>query len=195
MMSVLNRYERRRENTRARLKTAALELLYEKGYANLTVQEITDRADLGYGTFYIHYAEKDDLVWEILEALGNQFVAQIDAEVQALPSPRREYVSWVRFFEYAGANRTGYLSFFGKGGSVLLNQRMMAYLVRLHEGNMRAGRYSAMIDLPPEFVAQFIAGALWRLVLWWLETPGDRTPEQMASMLYRMVYRLETEGD
>jgi AcrR family transcriptional regulator len=192
-MSVLNRYERRKQTTRQQLKQAALEVIGEKGYPALTVQAITDRADLGYGTFYIHYAEKDDLVWEIMEELGDALMAQVEDEVRVLPSPQREHRSWLRLFEYAAANREYYITMFGKQGSVLLNQRMMDYLARAHEANIRSGVYSVMIDLPPTFLAQYIVGAVWRLVMWWLETTNNYTAEQMADMLYRMIFRRESE--
>src|SRR5690554_4639342 len=66
MVSVLNRAERRRQHTREQLKAAALELLAERGYADLTIKAITERADLGYGTFYLYFTEKDDIVWELI---------------------------------------------------------------------------------------------------------------------------------
>jgi len=191
-VSKMNRYERRKQNTRQQLRDAAMQIMIEKGYASLTVQEITDRADLGYGTFYIHYAEKDDLVWEILEAIGDAFIAQVNAAVADLPSPQREYKSWVLMFENADQNREIYISLFGKNGSVLLNTRMMDYLARVHGENLQSGLYSALLDLPPTFLAQFIVGAMWRLLMWWLETPNDYSPDQMAVMLYRAVYRVNS---
>ena len=192
-MSVLNRYERRKLNTRQQLKQAAIEVIGEKGYAGLTVQAITDRADLGYGTFYIHYAEKDDLVWEIMQELGDALMAQVEDEVRDLPSPQREHRSWLRLFEYAATNREAYIMLFGGTGSVLLNQRMMDYLASAHEANIRSGVYSVMLDLPPTFLAQYIVGAVWRLIMWWLQTPNDYSADQMADMMYRMVFRKEGE--
>ena len=59
----MNRAERRREQTLMQLRQAAMELIFEDGYANLTIRAITERADLGYGTFYLYFAEKDDIVW------------------------------------------------------------------------------------------------------------------------------------
>lgn len=60
-----NRFQRRKQRTRNALKQAAMDLLLAYGYDNLTVQAITDRADFARGTFYVHFADKDDIVWAL----------------------------------------------------------------------------------------------------------------------------------
>lgn len=44
--------------TRALLEQAFMELIEEKGFASLSVQEITDRAGINRATFYAHFADK-----------------------------------------------------------------------------------------------------------------------------------------
>ncbi len=53
--SPINRMERRRLQTREHLKQAAYELLMEMGYARFTIKAVTERADVGYGTFLLHF--------------------------------------------------------------------------------------------------------------------------------------------
>jgi len=146
----MNRAERRRPHTREQLKAAALELLFEEGYADLTIKAITERADLGYGTFYLYFAEKDD---------------------------------------YADANRQAFVAMLGSKGSNILAARYQNWRAEIHENNLREGKYSAALDLPPDFLAQFVAGALMRLLVWWTETENNCTPEDMANMLYQTIYR------
>ena len=56
------RFERRKRHTREQIKLATGMLMLEHGYAGLSVQKITERADIGYGTFYLHYHDIDDAV-------------------------------------------------------------------------------------------------------------------------------------
>ena len=56
------RADRRSARTRRLLGTALLELLHERGYDDITVQDILDRANIGRSTFYAHYYDKDDLL-------------------------------------------------------------------------------------------------------------------------------------
>jgi AcrR family transcriptional regulator len=52
------RNQRRTERTRERLLDAALETFLERGYDETSLGEITKRADLGTGTFYLHFQDK-----------------------------------------------------------------------------------------------------------------------------------------
>jgi AcrR family transcriptional regulator len=54
--------DRRVRRTRALLHQALIELILEKGYGRITVQDILDRADVGRSTFYSHYRDKDTLL-------------------------------------------------------------------------------------------------------------------------------------
>ena len=63
------RHQRRRAQTRKALMQAAVELVIEKGYEAVTAKDVTDRADLGRGTFYVHFKEKEDVVWAAIQGL------------------------------------------------------------------------------------------------------------------------------
>ncbi len=58
-----SRHARRRAQTRNLLVQSALALVLERGYEATTIQDITERADLGRGTFYIHFKDKEEAVW------------------------------------------------------------------------------------------------------------------------------------
>lgn len=54
--------DRRTEKTRQSLLLALSELMQEKKYSNITIQEIIDKANVGRSTFYAHFETKDDLL-------------------------------------------------------------------------------------------------------------------------------------
>ena len=56
------RTDLRRERTRRKLIDTGRALIAERGVAGLRIQEITGRADVALGSFYNHFATKDDLV-------------------------------------------------------------------------------------------------------------------------------------
>src|SRR5512137_1474289 len=64
-----SRHERRRQQTRKLLTQTAVQLVLEKGYDAISIQDITDRADLGRGTFYIHFKDKEEVVWSAIQNL------------------------------------------------------------------------------------------------------------------------------
>jgi AcrR family transcriptional regulator len=61
----------RRQRTRATLLKAAYHLMSKKGVDATAIQEITDRADVGFGTFYNYFSSKDDLATQVLDCVIN----------------------------------------------------------------------------------------------------------------------------
>lgn len=59
-----DRTDRRIRRTRSALRKALVDLIREKGYDAISVEEITQTANLGRATFYLHYKDKDDLLLE-----------------------------------------------------------------------------------------------------------------------------------
>jgi AcrR family transcriptional regulator len=186
-----NRAERRKQQTRTAIKQAAFDLLGEVGYQKLSIRAITERADIGYGTFYGHFSDKDDVVWEVVKEWSDAMMQQVWQRVAHEPHPRREYLSWVYTFEHLAATREGFVEMFGPGGSARLLQRYQDYVVTIHHSNLAQNHYSSGLNLPLEFLAQFMAGALVRLMQWWAQGNALYTAEEMAQLLFRAVYRAE----
>src|SRR5246127_615369 len=76
-----DRRERRRVETRERLYRCALELFGERGYLETTVEDITEAADVGKGTFFNYFPTKE----HVLATYGEERLAAIE---QALEKAR-----------------------------------------------------------------------------------------------------------
>src|SRR5215475_15897453 len=63
-----SRSDRRREDTRRRLMKATYEIIARRGLEGLVIQDITEAADVGYGTFYNHFTTKDAIVAAVIDA-------------------------------------------------------------------------------------------------------------------------------
>ena len=70
-----NDTDRRAVRTRKAIRHAALELLKKKDIAKITVSEITEIADIGRGTFYLHYTDPYDLLDKIEDGLLEEITA------------------------------------------------------------------------------------------------------------------------
>ena len=73
--------DRRITKTRKAIYSAFLQLLNQKGYETITVQEIIDLADVGRSTFYSHYESKELLLDELCQKLFHQLLSPVDAEL------------------------------------------------------------------------------------------------------------------
>lgn len=78
----LTRQQRRFGRTRKKLLDAARLVLAEKGLSATTVEEITDRADVGRGSFYYHFDAKDALIREMMEQLLGELIVAMKNECE-----------------------------------------------------------------------------------------------------------------
>ncbi|MGD2094677.1 MAG: TetR/AcrR family transcriptional regulator [Phycisphaerales bacterium] len=62
-----SRAQKRAWRTRKRLKKAALDVFSEKSINSTTVEEITEKADVGKGTLYQHFEDKDEIVVTLVD--------------------------------------------------------------------------------------------------------------------------------
>jgi Transcriptional regulator C-terminal region len=74
-------------------------------------------------------------------------------------------------------------------GSAILTHYVADYTAGRAEQRLHEEDPFVAFDIPTDFAAQFMTGALMRLVAWWNSTPNDYTAEQMATMFYKMLYR------
>jgi AcrR family transcriptional regulator len=74
-----SRSERRREDTRRRLMRATYEIIAARGLEGLVIQDITEAADVGYGSFYNHFTSKEAVVAAVVDAALAQSAALYEA--------------------------------------------------------------------------------------------------------------------
>ena len=72
------RRRRRSGETRERLFRSALDLFAKQGFANTTVEDITEAADVGKGTFFNYFPSKD----HILLAFGEMQLGKLEAAIE-----------------------------------------------------------------------------------------------------------------
>lgn len=70
--------------TRKLLKQAFVDIVSEKGFTAMTVQDITDRADINRATFYAHYTDKYELHDQMLIGWFQQKLAQYNITLETI---------------------------------------------------------------------------------------------------------------
>ena len=78
--------DRRVRRTQKLLKESLVQLMSEKAFKDITIKDITERADLNRGTFYLHYSDTYDL----LTAMENGVLEDFQEMITALCPPDRE---------------------------------------------------------------------------------------------------------
>jgi AcrR family transcriptional regulator len=89
-----SRKERERQHHRQEILTAALHLFAERGFQNVSMQEIAAAAEFATGTLYKFFPSKEDLFFELLETTAEE---GLGAVLPALEGPEDELVKLSRF--------------------------------------------------------------------------------------------------
>lgn len=82
-----DRQARRRAKTRAALIAAAQSVMGEKGFQKTTIADITDRADLGLGSFYNHFKTKEDIMSAAARETLEVIARDVDTRIAAIEDP------------------------------------------------------------------------------------------------------------
>jgi AcrR family transcriptional regulator len=98
-----DRHTRRREQTRRKLLDAARALFARQGVENTRINEITDEADVGFGSFYNHFDSKEAIVeavvGETVAAQGGavaSVTADLDDPAEVVAAAHRYFVNLAR---------------------------------------------------------------------------------------------------
>ncbi|MBK7894078.1 MAG: TetR/AcrR family transcriptional regulator [Candidatus Promineifilaceae bacterium] len=177
--------DRRVKRTRNLLGKALLELVQEKKYDQITIQEITDRADLNRATFYLHYGSKEELLADSLEEYFDALVAQIASKTMNKPiweNPEADALVYTHVAEHADLYRV----LLGENGMGYVINRIIDYIARFSELQLRAGLGTVEPDIPIAIMARHVAGSIYALITWWLMNDMPYTPLQMAEMSTRL---------
>lgn len=184
----LTRHQRHRLRTLKQLQTALVESILEKGYDTVSIQDITDRADLARATFYLHARDKDELLWSLIAGMIHATEEEVEQKFSGPIPPQAEYYGYWNIFNHIEQNRDIYRVILGSRGSSQMAHRVHEYMVAETVKDIKNWGIYADFHAPAEVSAQIIVGSILSLAIWWLERPNDYSPQQMADMLYEALH-------
>jgi AcrR family transcriptional regulator len=149
-----------RSNTRARLLHAASALIGEGGFDAVTIAELTQRADVGFGTFYGYFESKEAVVREvILDAMASLADAN-DERTSGLTDPAEVVASAIRH-TLATADEdpifAGFITRVGLSGDETLWTALRQRLRRDIDRGVSTGRF---VTDAPSVVGHMIEGSV-----------------------------------
>jgi AcrR family transcriptional regulator len=201
--SLKNKTDRRIQRTRQSLRTALLELTKEKGYDAISIEEITERANVGRATFYLHYKDKEDLLLEEFSEMANDKV-QVLSEIPfsawlqsqediADARAKRPAPPLLIVFEHIYDNAELYYILLKSEKSSRIVERIRKIsteaIVRFVEAKAKTDPIPLLFNVPIEFFAAFFSGALLSTVDWWLEEEMRHTPREMTHLFQRLFFK------
>ncbi len=191
------RRERRRAETHERIFRAALKLFAERGVASTTVEDITEAADVGKGTFFNYFPSKE----HVLAAFGAMQAAKAQA-VFADAGPDEPLANVFRRLVRALAEEPGQSpalvrslvgAFLSSEKVRQLMRRNLARALRFQTAAIAAAQQRGHIrsDQPAVLIARYLLQNWFGTLVLWTLFPSEPLNQRLEQMVEMMLAGME----
>jgi AcrR family transcriptional regulator len=177
--------DQRVRRTRDRLGDALVELLVQKPFDDITVQDVLVRAGVSRSTFYTHYRDKNDLFLsdadEFFEAMATGLSSFGDKSERVAPVQE--------LFAHIAEVRPFY--------NALVESGRMHDVMELGQEHFARGIEQRLNEIPRArtipsdrrgAIAHGLAGSLFSLLAWWVQHGMTLSPKEMDKLFHRLVW-------
>jgi AcrR family transcriptional regulator len=172
----------RRVRSRKALRKALLALLEQKPFDQITIREITARADVGYATFFRHFATKDDL----LNELASGRIRTLLELSSALLMDDESRVAARALCTYVDEHRALWTALLTGGAAGTIREEFIRQSCKIAgESIYGPGHFW----LPGNLAVVFGAGATIDVLAWWLSQESHHSIDEMAKVLDELVMK------
>ncbi|GHO58189.1 TetR/AcrR family transcriptional regulator [Ktedonobacter robiniae] len=180
--------DRRVQRTRQLLERALLELIEEHNYESITVQQITDRANMGRATFYLHYHDKEQLLSSTLQKLQKDLAQRLEP-LRPSDLLTEEQTLSEKVFEHVGHYRHLYQVLLSERGAALAKKQLIDYMTQQAEHFIVNPLLEIVSEpaVPAGFLATYLSGTLYTAISWWLNHQQQKTPEEMGLLMRKLT--------
>ncbi len=180
----------RGKRTRQQLLDAAELVFGEKGFEQSSIAEITQRAEVALGTFYVYFENKHAIFVELVEQLGERLRKTLSVAVKEKTTRLdKERAGFRAFFEFAGKHRNLYrivrqAEFVDEPVYLNYYRRLAKAYARGLEQSMTSGELGRF---DPEVIAYALMGVAdflgMRFVLWDKPEELDRVVDEVCEFV------------
>ncbi len=175
---VRERPDRRVRRTQMALAKALIALTLERGYDAISVRDITERADVGYATFFRHFSDKDALLADVLQVVLEELPAELTRSAFMPDAAGAIFV-----FEYV-RQHSEIVGVLLRTPAVRQNVLDMCLTIARAKQDLNADGI-----VPAEVAAYYTVSAALVLIDWWLAQGMPYTPERMGEIAYELLIR------
>ena len=160
-----------------------MDLIKEKRFDDITVQNLIDRAGVGRSTFYTHFRDKEDAFDHQWEDVNRYLAEQINWDKAGKDS----FFPVIMFFAHLRESQSFYRGLVRSGKADAIFKSGVAYLSQNIELALSQRLKSKQLAIPVPVLAHYLATEFFGLLKWWLDAGMPYTPEAMDKMFHRLV--------
>lgn len=175
--------DRRIKKNQAAIMNALIQLVAEKDFEKITINEIAERADVNRGTIYSHYADKYDLLDKCIKAQLEHLIeicSTVD-ETESYPSKS----SLLRTLEQVEKNAHFYRNLLSNKGIPFFRNHLQEMMHRQIMEQI-AGNNLSLDELSKEILVQFLSSAIVGVIEWWFTHTMPCSAEELTEQLWSL---------
>ena len=182
--------DRRQRKTREAIFRAFTELLSTKGFDQITVGEIIDRADIGRATFYSHFETKDFLLKEFCEEL---FCHIFDAENDEGHEHRHIFEcdgsesAFLHLFQHLQKNDNNIMTLLSSQNNELFLRYFRSNIETLVESHIDLFELEKENEIPLDFWKNHIVSTFTETIKWWIDNGMKESPEVITQYFFMVL--------
>jgi AcrR family transcriptional regulator len=179
----VSKVDRRIAKSQEAIKKAVVELMTEKNFDDITIQDISDRANVSRGTIYLHYVDKFDLLDKIIEEHINEMREICEATSAA------EYTDAnLPWFEYLKSHYLFFSTMLASKGAPSFRSQFHKFLIEEFKDEVDTTK-GKNHGLNEEVILQFIVTSYVGIVEWWITNGMTYPPHVMAEQVGILLER------
>lgn len=170
--------QKRLTRSRSALLDALLGLLKEKPFDRVTVKEITDTAQVGYATFFRHYVDKEQLLYDLAAGeISKLLTMTLPLLYTVEPRPSTQALC-----AYVWDNRVLWSALLTGGAAAILKDEFN------RQAEQIAVRHADIPSrLPGDLAVVFSVSAAIEIIAWWLKQAKPVSVAEMAELMEGLV--------
>lgn len=173
----MSKVDRRILKSQEAIKNALIELMTEKGFDQITIQDIANKANVGRRTFYLHYMDKYDLIDKITEEHMHEL------SVLCETASEMNYIdAELLWFEYFERHYLFFSLMLASKGAHLFRHRFLELVTEELQKDMN-------ISESEDVTIQFFGAAIVGIVEWWFTNEKPYSPQVMAERVGTILER------
>ena len=188
VQNVLVKEDLRVRKTRKLIQEALMELTVEKGYTNITVQDIVDRAMINRSTFYRHYLDKDDLLIKYMDEV-TALTSEDDIAVEKNGVVEKEVpTGLVKLLKHIQEFSEFYRVMLSANGHPVVTDRLRRNAEKRYRYALtRLGVVPNASNTPLDMRLTYVSCAGIGAISWWVENKIPCSAEELAAWLGELV--------
>jgi AcrR family transcriptional regulator len=183
--------DRRVTRTKSALNHALSELVKEKGYESVTVEDITTRANLGRTTFYLHYKDKEDLLLDGLEERLSNLVNDVTKHPIIFWFKENNNYLINSIFETIKDNADVFQMITREQSNKVYDRfrnMITRVMTKLIADSPWAQKKVSSLSIPIDYVIDYFSGAIWASIVWWASNGFSQSTDEMAKSFRTLFF-------